>query len=772
MRPLSRAIRVPAVYPRITLLLLGLTLLVTPAFVSGPDADSLARHVTIRRDTFGVPHILADNEVSAAYALGYAQAEDHPVELADRLLRARGDAAKNLGRAALDNDFAMQRFDNYSEAQRHLRDVGRAFRRVLDAYAAGITRYFEQHRSEMPEWTRTITIDAADVLAYTRAGAVSSAVSASLIADLKKKYELGTTPAQETSEHAALTPAPAPSGAPSGTLAGVLASEPVDALSSAQPIVAAEEGPGSNAFAIGGSRTVSGKPMLLGNPHLRWSSLYWEAQITVPGQINFYGSTLIGLPTLRAGFNEALGYVQTNNDPDLDDIYALDLDPRQPDHYMFDRHSRPLARREVTIDVRQDDGSIKPERREFWATHLGPVVYRNDSKVFILRSMALESWRYFEGFQDLMAARSLKDYESRLRRNLIPTSNFTYADAAGNICYQWNARLPKRLEDGTSYELDVPADRKYFWRGVHPLADLPRLLNPPGGYIQNANNSPWFTSLRDRLDPAKFPSYVERHPLALRPQMALQMLESRDRFTVDDVREMKFNTHVLLADRVLPDLLAAGKSVTDAHESADLAHGLDALARWDRRVAADSAGAVLFMRFWDTYRAAVPQPFARSWSDQQPASTPSGIADVVAALKALEQASAWTRARYGTEAVKWGDVHRFRFGDIDLPGDGADGSYGLFRVIRFDDQASSAMGVAGQAGPDRPLAGFGDGWVMLVHFTRPIEAYSVLAYGQSTRPDSAHSRDQIRLFANHQLRRIFFTEAEIRAHTERSYRPE
>jgi acyl-homoserine-lactone acylase len=571
---------------------------------------------------------------------------------------------------------------------------------------------------------------------------VSSAVAPTLVADLKKKYELGT---------------------------------PVPAAPSPQAIEGMAEGPGSNAFAIGGSRSASGKPMLLGNPHLRWASLYWEAQINIPGKIDFYGSTLIGLPTLRAGFNEHLGYVQTNNDPDLDDIYALDIDPRQPDHYRFDHHSRPLARREIVIDVRQEDGSLKQERREFWATHLGPVIYRNESKVFILRSMALDSWRYFEGFQDLMAARSLKDYESRLRRNLIPTSNFTYADAAGNIFYQWNARLPKRLEDGTSYDLDVPGDRKYFWRGVHPLADLPRLLNPPGGYIQNANNSPWFTSLRDRIDPAKFPSYLEHHQLALRPQMALQMLESRDKFTVDDVRAMKFNTHVLLADRVLPDLLSAGRSITpegDEVPSADLARALDVLARWDRRVDADSVGAVLFMRFWDTYRAAVPRPFAHPWNERQAATTPSGIGDVVAALKALEQASAWTRARYGSEAVKWGDVHRFRFGDVDLPGDGADGSYGLFRVLRFDDQESSARQVAGQVASDRPLAGFGDGWVMLVHFTRPLEAWSVLAYGQSTRPGSPHARDQIQLFASHPLRRIFFTEGEIRSHLERSYHPE
>src|SRR5262249_53581154 len=127
------------------LLLLGVALLVTPVYLSGPDADSLARHATIRRDTYGVPHILADNEEAAAYALGFAQAEDHPVELATRLFSARGAAAKVFGAGAVDNDFAMQRFDNYHEAQRHLSEVGRTFRRVLDAYAAGVTACFAHH---------------------------------------------------------------------------------------------------------------------------------------------------------------------------------------------------------------------------------------------------------------------------------------------------------------------------------------------------------------------------------------------------------------------------------------------------------------------------------------------------------------------------------------------------------------------------------------------------------------------------------------------------
>lgn len=717
------------VLPFVTVSAVGLVLL--GGSVATPDADALSQHVTIRRDTFGVPHILADSEEAAAFALGYAQAEDHAVALGQRFLRARGEGARVFGREAMESDFAMRRFDNLGEATRQLARVGAPFRRVMAAFASGINQYVDQHRAELPEWMPRI--DAADVLAQTRAGAAQSAVSASLLEDLKKKYE------------------PA----------------------AASPTVseAVEEGDGSNAFALAGSRTASGHPMLLGNPHLRWSSLYWEAHITVPGRINFYGSTLVGFPTLRAGFNDRLGYVQTNNDPDLDDVYALSVDPKDERRYLFNGRSRALERREVTVQVRQDDGSLRTESREFWWSHLGTVIYRHASKVFVVKSESLDAWRYFEGFQDLMRVRSLAEFQKTLARNLIPTSNFTYADAAGNIAYQWNARLPRRVEDGTSYELDVPGEPKYLWRGLHALADLPRLVNPSGGYVQNANNSPWYTSLTNPLDPAKFPSYVERRPLALRPQMALQMMRdhAKEKVSVDDVRAMKFNTHVLLADRVLPDLIAAGREA--AHASEDLRRGLDVLQQWDRRVSAESAGAVLFMRFWDTYRAAVPEPYATPWTPSQPAATPTGLADRQTAVTLLAQAVAWTRQRYGSEAVRWGDVHRYRFGNLDLPADGADGNYGLFRVQRFDDQPDGRTRVAGIVAADKPLAGFGDGWVLLVHFTRPVEAHAVLAYGQTTRAESPHSRDQIRLFADHRLRRVVFTEAEIAANLERSYRP-
>jgi acyl-homoserine-lactone acylase len=692
---------------------------------------SLAERVVIRRDTYGIRHIFAETDEAAAFGLGYAQAEDHLDVVARHLVDARGESATIFGPSALENDIAMQRLDNHPEARRHFNAVGRSFRAVLDAFAGGINLYVQQHRAGLPAWIPTFT--GVDVLADVRSGAADSVGSAALIRALAAKY-----------------------GAPGDPTPDLRTDDEAE-----------YESAGSNAFALAGSRTTSGKPILLGNPHLSWASRYWEAHVVVPGRLNFYGSTLAGLPWLRAGFNEHLGYVQTNNAPDLSDVFALPLDPSRPDAYLFDGRSRPLVRKTVVVEVTQPDGSLVSESRSFWSSHVGPIVYRSRDKAFALRSVALDSWRQFEGFYELSHARSLRQYLHTLGRLFNHTSNFTYADATGNILYQWSAKLPKRVVDGTSYELDVPGDtKKYLWTKYHRLSELPRLLNPPGGYIQNANNPPWFVSTRDPIDPNRYPPYVERGDLALRPQLALQLLGSRDRFSPDDVLDLKFTARLLLADRVKPALLEAARKV--AAPSADLARGIELMECWDNRVAAASVGAIVFQRFWDTYRAGMPQPYAAAWDSSRPVETPSGLSDPARAVTMLEDAVRWTRSTHGSEAVAWGDVHRYRFGDIDLPGEGAAGIYGAYRVQQFD-AAPAGKRIAGQT--PTGLAGFGDAWILLVHFTKPLQAWSILAYGQTTNPRSPHSRDQIMTFADHRLRPVWFTEAEIKAHLEREYRP-
>lgn len=698
-----------------------------PRRVYSPDAGQLAVQSMIRRDDFGVPHILAQTEEAAAFAFGYAQAEDHALEIGRRYIRARGEEALHFGQRGVENDFNMARFDNLAEARRGLDEVSDLYRRVIAAYAAGVNAYVSRHRSELPAWMPLIT--AVDVLASTRAAAVNDLAGPSLPRQLRQKYE-GESPPEAASEWS--------------------------------------DQPGSNAFALGGSRTASGKPILLGNPHLSWSSLYWEAHVRVPGQIDFYGSTLAGIPVLRAGFNDRLGFVTTNNAADLDDVLALQLDQSRPDSYVFDGGSRRLTRRDLSIKVRTDDGTVRRESRTVWSTHLGPVIHRNSTRVFTVTSSRL-GVRYFEGFYLASRARSLDAWMSAMRQNLVPTSNFTYADADGNILYLWNGRIPVR-PNGGDYSLDVEVTQSAdLWSKLHPIDDLPQLLNPAGGYVQNANNPPQFVSLQNPIDMMRFPSYFERGTLALRPQLALDLLERARNMTVADVIRLKFNTRMLLAERIRPELVEAVRATANASD--ELRAGAAALEAWDGMVGAQSRGAVLFQTFWDAYTNAVRQPFAQRWDPLNPASTPAGLSDRAEALRQLEASVRATRAAHGSETVAWGDVNRFRFGSVDLPGDGASGTYGTFRVMRFDRAQGSQARVAGNLGDGQSLLGFGDAWVLLVDFAEPVTGWSVLAYGQTTNAASRHSADQIRIFQAHDLRRAWYTETEIKEHTTREYRP-
>jgi acyl-homoserine-lactone acylase len=129
------------------------------------------------------------------------------------------------------------------------------------------------------------------------------------------------------------------------------------------------------------------------------------------------------------------------------------------------------------------------------------------------------------------------------------------------------------------------------------------------------------------------------------------------------------------------------------------------------------------------------------------------------------------RDSFGNERAAWGEVNRFRIGDVDLAGEGASGTYGCFRVMRFDAVPGTTHRVAGHLESRDRLAGFGDAWVLLVDFSEPINAWSILAYGQTTDLQSIHSRDQIRLFATRSLRPARYDENDVAAHTIRTYRP-
>ncbi|MCU0617231.1 MAG: penicillin acylase family protein [Gemmatimonadaceae bacterium] len=696
--------------------------------------DTLAQHVEIRRTTWGVPHIKADNLAAAAYALAYVQLEDYGARVALGLLRGRGEMGRWFGRDSMASDFAAR--PAYTIAVAKYATLDAQTRAVYEGFAAGVNRYIARHPDEFPAGFAP-QFTGYDVAA--RDVQVANAASATRL--LARLEPTRARPARGDVDPPAL---------------------PDDALDALQAHTAGvdpiEEG--SNAWAFAPSRTRSGRAVLVRNPHLAWDAGYYEAHVHVPGVLEFYGDFRIGGPfTVIGGFNRYLGWATTNNAPDNDEFYALDVDPERADHFLFDDTSVPLERVLVTVPYRNGPG-ISTETRETWRTPLGPVVHRDGGKIYVLRTAGDGDHRAGQQFLRMMQATTLDEWKAAMRMRARTTSSFTYADRAGNVFYVWNGLNPILPHPSGGDTAATPARRTAdVFTQLIPWDSLPQLLNPKGGYVRNENDAPYHTNLHAVLDRARYPANMPEPSLRLRSQLSLALIDDGRKRSLEEIMALKNSYRMLLADRVKGELLAAleAASLTDAQRSAT-----ELLRRWDNTAAPDSRGAVLFSLWWQRYTEGrnADSMFARPWDVTDPVRTPSGVRDAARAVEAFRWAVDETVRRHGAADVAWGTVHRVRVGGFDEPVGGCSGALGCFRVLNFRNEPDGKRAVTG-----------GDGWVIGVEFTDAPRAFSVLAYGQSNKPGHPHNGDQGQLFARGEYKRVAFTEADIEAQVIRRYRP-
>ncbi len=361
----------------------------------------------------------------------------------------------------------------------------------------------------------------------------------------------------------------------------------------------------------------------------------------------------------------------------------------------------------------------------------------------------------------------------------MPFFNVIYADQQGQIMYLFGGRQPVR-RGGTwsDYAGILPGDDpKALWTATFPWWALPRAINPPGGFVANSNNPPWNSTFPEVIDPARFPSYIAPNFMAPRPQNAALFLLSIPRLTTAQVLAGKESTHMLLADRVLPDLIAAAQ----ASGNATAQQAASVLAAWDRTADAASKGGVLFERWFDTAIADPAMPkddtinlyspypkFRIGWSAEEPLSTPVGLADPAQAVVDLVAAAQAVQQAYGALDVAWGDVHRTVLVTHDAlfqqqipvsnqPESGPDDPFGPIRVVNP---------FPAQDGTQALWSYGGDGYVQLVEFAPDgAHAQALLGYGNASRPGSLHITDQLPLFDAKTLRPAWRTRQEVEQHT-------
>ena len=709
------------------------------ALLSPPDSASeaaIAARVEIIRTEYGVPHIYAQDLEAMGFGLAWAQSEDWGDVTAVNLVKARGDYARYLGHDSIGGDFAAK--EDFALAVLTWPRLAPETRAVYDGFAAGVRHYVRLHPGLFPAWMKPdftgVDAHAREVSSWSRGDA------ASFVRNLDRRE--GSGPTGRRGPDADLPAFETPAYAPA--------------------VNQDFNRDGSNAWSFNGTRTKSGKAILLRNPHLSWTAGYYEAHVVVPGVMEFYGDFRIGGAFgIVGGFNRHLGWATTNNYTTYSQVYALEADPEREHHYMLDGASHPLQERLTTVQFLTPEGSLDTETRSTWWTPYGPVIHQAEGRIYILKDPRDGEWRSGEQFLRMMRSSSLEEWLGVMEMRAYSQSNFTYADAAGNNAHLYNARLPLLPHPVTGDTAAIARNAEDMWQELVPFDRLPLYVNPPGGYTTQTNDSPDFTNLNVPMDRDTVPSNVEPVRLRLRSQLSLSLVHGDARFSLEDVVKLKHTPRMLMAERVMDDLLATLRS-SDSGRSDKGVAALRALEAWDRTAAAESRGGVLFQAWVGQYNQVVDTArfYREPWTPDRPVETPTGIGSPEEAVKAFDAAIAWMDQRGWAYDMKWGDAFRVIRGDVDEPVSGCLGTLGCFRTLSFRTDPSG-----------RFAASSGDGWILAVEFGEVPRAYSVLSYGESNLPDSPHYDDQAAIFAREQLKTVAFTREDVERTAMRRYRP-
>ena len=373
------------------------------------------------------------------------------------------------------------------------------------------------------------------------------------------------------------------------------------------------------------------------------------------------------------------------------------------------------------------------------------MVHEAEGVTLAMRVSGLDRPFALEQYWQMQTARNFREYETALRRMQVPTFNIVYADREGNIHYLFNGLLPKRKTGDLAFWAGVvPGDKsETLWEDYHQFEELPQVLNPPTGYVQNTNDPPWNAAWPASLDPNRYPPYTATRNSGFRAHRSLRMLGEMEKATLAEFIAKKHSTRAELAERVLDDLLGA---VAEFGEGARLELAAKVLRQWDRETNADSRGALLFLYWAQRFMGeamADSSRFAVAYDMADPLTTPRGLKDAQEAVRFLDEAAAQMEQDFGSLDLAWGEVMKYRHREKELPANGGFGNLGIFRVITF-----GAM-------EDRKRAPVhGETFVLCVEFAKSPRAYALMSYGSSSQPQTPHAEDQLDWMTRKQLRPV------------------
>jgi penicillin amidase len=543
----------------------GSTSLVLPG-LSGP--------VTVRYDEQGVPHIFAPSWLDAIRAQGYVTAQDRLWQMEFQTHAAAGRMAEILG-PDLDakGDGRILRYDRLQRrqglgyaAEQALTAIAKddSMMAFLDAYAEGVNAWIDQLKPEdypieyklldyAPEpWAPLKT---ALLMKYMGQDLASTEYDLPFTNLLRK---LGREEFNRLFPEDANTDPIVPPGTPYPfaplDLDTPEAYEP-PALASLPPAFSPDyrqpdRGIGSNNWAVHGSRTASGAPILCNDPHLQLNlpSIWYQVQLYAPG-LNVYGASLPGAPGVVIGFNRDIAWGVTNAGRDVRDWYRIEFRDASRREYKFEGQWRPAKARVETLRIKG-----QPEQYDtVWYTHHGPVVYDRSFEHRELEGYALR-WELHQPsnemktFLVLNSADSYADYRRALPNFQCPGQNFLFASRKGDIAITQQGRFPARWPGQGRFLLDGSrADHE--WQAYIPAGQNPTSVNPPRGFVSSANQYP-----ADSSYPFYQLGYFEEYR---NRRVNERLADMGNRITPQDLMALQLDNYGLMAAEALPVMLEA-----------------------------------------------------------------------------------------------------------------------------------------------------------------------------------------------------------------------
>jgi penicillin amidase len=552
--------------------------------VSGIDSD-----VTIIRDDFGMPHIYADSEGDAYFALGYCIAQDRLFQL-DLIRRViTGRLSEIMGESVVDVDKLFRTLTASRSEEEIVKGYPPEVLSALEAFASGINYYIENGDGPLPvefkilgykpdPWKVEDCVSVYYFLAWQFNGSFKTEMLRATIADRLGK--------ELTDEIFSIYPENGPTIMEN--LPPLKVGDNVDyikTLDLAREIMGFEGGGASNHWVVSSVKSKTGKPIFANDPHVAHGApgVWYEAHIITP-TLNVTGAMLPGVPFVFAGTNGNCAWGGTVGMVDDSDYYIEKLDPENPNRYLFKGKWEEMEIKEETIKVKNGDDVDFNVR----LTRHGPVIDdvnnfdEPEGHALSMRWVAPERADAIVAIYHVNRAKTVYDFDKWVELFQCPGINLGCADDKGNIGYWLVAGIPIRR--GFDGSVPVPGwDGNHEWAGYVPKEEQPKLINPPSGWIATANN---------RIEKDGYPYVISNcYASPDRYIRISEMLTEKDKLDSEDFARIQGDAYVVLARDWVPTMI---EILSEAELSEREAAALELLEEWDFVATPESCAASVF----------------------------------------------------------------------------------------------------------------------------------------------------------------------------------